>query len=163
ARRAGPQQLQHVVEGQARVHDVLDDQEVAAIEALRKVLDELDLARGLRGRSVGRDRDVVEGERQVDGAREVGEERAGALQDADEVRLLAGVVGGDLRAHLGHARLDLFVGKQYPHAAASSAGRDYRGAWTRPPRRARCPPHWTWRGAYPKSTVLFPPRGRLYG
>src|SRR5262249_50498185 len=48
ARPPGPQHVEQVVEGQAGVHDVLDHQQVAAIQALVEVFDQLHLARRLR-------------------------------------------------------------------------------------------------------------------
>jgi hypothetical protein len=46
-----------------------------------------------------------------DRAGQVGEEDERALEDGDEDGLAAGVVGGDLRAQLGDASLDLLAGE----------------------------------------------------
>jgi len=52
SRPARLQQVDEVLEGEAGVHDVLDDEEVATLEPLVEILDELHLAGGLRGLSV---------------------------------------------------------------------------------------------------------------
>jgi hypothetical protein len=51
--------------------------------------------------------DEIELMDQRDCAREVGEEEQGALERRDEQKIAIGVVGGDLGAELGDARLDL--------------------------------------------------------
>ena len=93
---------------QAGVDDVLDQEDVAVLDARVQILDQPHRRRaaGLVGGVPGQldEIDVVqEGQR----ARQVGQEDEGRLQRADEQRLLAGVVGGDLLAELRDAGRDL--------------------------------------------------------
>src|SRR5205085_1331627 len=66
------QVLQQVVQREARVHDVLDQQDVAAGDLVVEVLQDPDHARGLGGRPVGRHGHEVELHRQLDVPGQVG-------------------------------------------------------------------------------------------
>ncbi len=110
--RRAAEVLQQVVQREARVHDVLDQQDIAALELVVEVLEDAHDARGLRGRAVGGDGHEVELERQPDVPREVGHHHEGALEDPDEQQLAAGVVGRDALAHLPQLALDLLGGDQ---------------------------------------------------
>ena len=76
--------LQQVVEREAGVHDVLDQQHVAALEVVIEVLEDPHHAGGLRGGAVGRHRHEVELERQADVAGQVRHDHERALQHADQ-------------------------------------------------------------------------------
>ena len=90
-----------VVEGQARVDDVLDDEDVLAFDARREVLEDAhEAGRFGRGAAVGADLHQVDPDRDVDGAHEVGHERQRSLEHRDEGQLPAGVVGADPRPEL---------------------------------------------------------------
>src|ERR1039457_3282307 len=93
-----------VVEGEAAVDDVLDDQHVAAGQVGVEVLHDPDHARGAGRAPVRRDRHKVDVDREVDHAGEIAHEDHGALQDPDEERRFGGVVGGDGGAQLCHPR-----------------------------------------------------------
>jgi hypothetical protein len=96
------------VERQPGVDDVLDDQDVAALDRGIEVLQEAD--RGGTARLVGRvarQLDEVDVVQDRDRAREVGEEDEARLQRRDEERFAALVVGGDLGAELGDPDCDL--------------------------------------------------------
>src|SRR5579872_3799787 len=101
-RLPGLQVAPQVVEGEAAVDDVLDDEHVAAGQVGVEVLHDPDHARGPGRAAVRGDGHEVDVDRQVDGAGEVAHEDHGALQHADEQRGVVGVVGGDGGAELGH-------------------------------------------------------------
>jgi hypothetical protein len=97
-----------VVERQARVDHVLDDEHVAAGDLRVEVLEQADPRVAAGGRAgVAGELDEVElvGDRQR--AREVGDEDEARLQGGDEQRLPAGVVTGELGAELLDPRRDL--------------------------------------------------------
>ncbi len=102
------ERLAEEAQREAGVDDVLDDDDVAAFDLRVQVLQQANprgAARLLA--AVARELDEVERVRNREGAREVDEERDGGLQRADEQRLAAGVVAGELCAELGDARADL--------------------------------------------------------
>ena len=113
-RARAAQVLAQVREREAGVDDVLDDQHVAVGEVEVEVLHDADDAARARGRPVGRHRHEVELDGQVDRAGEVAHEHERALEDADEQRRTAGVVGGDLLAELGDALLQLLGADHHP-------------------------------------------------
>ena len=92
-----------VGERQARVDDVLDDEDVAALERRVEVLEDAHDAGGVGGGAVARDRHEVHLAGHPELAHQVGDEEDRAFEDADEEQLLACVVGGDLRRKLGDA------------------------------------------------------------
>ena len=108
-----------VAEGEAGVQDVLDQDDVAALDGVVDVLDELDCAGGDAGAAVAGDGDEVECVVDRDGAREIGEEDGRALEHADQndgqAGLLVLVVGGDLAAHYSDAFGDLGGGEEDVH------------------------------------------------
>ena len=81
-----------VLEGEAGVDDVLDDQHVAALDRGVEVLEDADHARGVGLRAVAGDRHEVDLAGDVDVAHQVGEEEHGALQHADHDQVAALVV-----------------------------------------------------------------------
>jgi hypothetical protein len=111
ARVAEQQRLAQVVHRQPGVDDVLDDQDVAAVDAGVEILEQPDSAlRGAVGAPViGRKLDEVEVVEDRRRAREIGEEDEAGLERRDEQRLEAVVVGRDLRAELRDAALDLLA------------------------------------------------------
>jgi hypothetical protein len=102
---AEAQRLAKVVEGQPGVDDVLDDQHVAPGDLLVKVLQEADagVAAGIGIGPVGGELDEVEGMRDRNRTREVGDEDEARLQRRDEQRLQAVVVADDLAPELADA------------------------------------------------------------
>src|SRR6185436_6131446 len=98
---------------QARVDDVFDDNDVAALERRIEVLEQADLARAFSGRPVTRHRDEIERDgARGNGAREIRQEDERALEDRDEVQGGALRVGGvDLGSQGLDARVNLFCGK----------------------------------------------------
>ena len=93
------------VQRQARVDDVLDEQDVTSLERRVDVLQEPDGA--VLSAGVRRELDHVERVRNPKRAREIGEEDDARLERRDEDRIEAVVRGGDLGAELGDARGDL--------------------------------------------------------
>jgi hypothetical protein len=110
-RVAEAQRLAEVVEGQARVDDVLHDQDVAAGDLLVEVLQEADpgVAAGVGIGPVRGELDEVEGVRDRDRSRQVGDEDEARLQRRDEQRLAAVVVADDLAPELADARRQLLA------------------------------------------------------
>jgi hypothetical protein len=105
-RAAQRQGLAEVVQGEARVDHVLDDQDVAVGELLVQVLQEPDprVAARVGVGAVTRELDEVERVGDRDRPREVGDEDDARLERRDEQRLTALVVVGDLAAELADAR-----------------------------------------------------------
>jgi hypothetical protein len=110
-RVAEAESLAEVVEGQAGVDDVLDDQDVAAGDLLVEVFQEADpgVAAGVGIGTVRGELDEVEGVRDRDRSREVGDEDEARLQRRDEQRLAAVVVANDLAPELADARRQLLA------------------------------------------------------
>jgi hypothetical protein len=82
----------------------VDEDHVAAFDLRVEILEEAD---ALLVDAVARELDEVEAVVDRDRAREVADEGQARLQRADEQRLLAGMVAGQLRAELADARDDL--------------------------------------------------------
>ena len=97
-------------ERQAGVDDVLDDDDVAAVERGVEVLEQPHLAG--RGRAFGVARDGHEIERDVAGhvAHQVRQKDERALEHGDHVQVV-GEVGADLERELGDALLNLRFGE----------------------------------------------------
>ena len=89
---AGSQGAQQVLQRQAAVDDVLDDQDVAALQRGVEVLEDAHHAAGLGGRAVGRDGHEVDLAAGLEVAHQVGQEQERALEHADQQQVLAGVV-----------------------------------------------------------------------
>src|SRR3954470_2701641 len=64
-------------EGEARVQDVLDQDDVAPLNRMVEVFDELDRSAGARAFAIAGDSDEVKGARDGDGASKVGEKNSG--------------------------------------------------------------------------------------
>jgi hypothetical protein len=92
------------VHRQAGVDDRVDEDDVAALDLRVQVLQEADALVVL---AVARELDEVERVMDGDRAREVADERDARLQRADEERLAAGVLAGDLGADLAYTGADL--------------------------------------------------------
>src|SRR4051812_48480921 len=100
-------QIAHQIgQSQTRVDDVLDDEDVPALDIDVQVLENPDNSRGIRRVAVARDGHEVDlaWDRQL--PHEIGHEENGALEDAHEEQVAARIVGGDLLAELGHAALE---------------------------------------------------------
>src|SRR3990170_1688865 len=124
-RATAAQVLEEVVQREARVHDVLDEQHVAPLEVVVQVLQDPDDARGLRRGSVRRDGHEVHLDRQPHVAREIGHHHEGALQHADEQEVAALVVLGDLVSEVPEHPLDLLLGDH--HALDVTLEHGHRG------------------------------------
>jgi hypothetical protein len=107
ARPAELEGLDEVVESQARVDDVLDDEDVPTGDREVEILDQPDLRAAAERPVVAGQDDELECVRRRDRPREVGEEDEGTLEDGDENRAAARVVRGDLRPELGDPGPDL--------------------------------------------------------
>ena len=107
-RRAQLEQAAQVVQRQAGVDDVLDEQDVAVADVEGQVLEEADP----RAAGVRRELDEVDRVRRADGARQIGEEDGARLQEPDEKQVRALVVARDLAAELRDARRDLRGGEK---------------------------------------------------
>src|SRR5438094_9960247 len=105
------------------VEDVLDDDDVAALDRLRRVLEDLPYAALRCLRSVRRLLEEVESERDLRRSHEIGEEGKRALEDADEDEVLALVIGRDAAPELRDHRGDLLGGEEdFAHVVAGRAG-----------------------------------------
>ena len=111
--RAAAGEIGHeVLEGEAGVEDVLDDQDVAVLDVDVEVLDDADGAGGLGAVAVAGHGHEVDGQIGVDGAHQVAHEHDGTAQDGDEDQVLTLVILGDLSAQaLDHIR-NVLLGEQ---------------------------------------------------
>src|SRR5690349_11642456 len=91
-RPAAAQVLAQVVQREAGVDDVFDDDHVPAFDRAIEILHDANHTRGLGAGAVGGHGHEVDRQREVDRAREVGEEGVRALEDAEQQRILVGVV-----------------------------------------------------------------------
>src|SRR5699024_9747658 len=107
---AGGEEVFEVLEGEAGVDDVVDDDDVPAGDVHIHVLVELHHARGLAGGAVAGHGDEVHVDVEVDLPAEVGEEEGRALEDAHHHRPGALVVFGDLLAQGFHHGGNLLFG-----------------------------------------------------
>jgi hypothetical protein len=105
-----------VVEGEAGVDHVLDDQDVAPLDLRVEVLEQADprVPAGARARAVAGELDEVDRVRDAEGAREVAREDDARLQRRDEERLATGIVVRQLARELGDARRQLAGGEVDP-------------------------------------------------
>jgi hypothetical protein len=137
AGRAERECLAEVVQGEAGVDDVLDEQDVAVRDLGVQVLEEPDprVAARVRVRSVARKLEEVDRVGDRDRAREVGEEDEARLQRGDEERLPTGVVAGDVAAELADT-----CGQLLPRQVDLADGArlyDASSRWYRCARRSR--------------------------
>src|SRR5262249_18521596 len=95
ARPAGLQRPLQPGERQARVDDVVDDENVAIRDVDGKLDGEAYRARGGRARAVACGAHEVEGDVDREPAHEIGDERDRALKDTNQHRSGPGVVAGD--------------------------------------------------------------------
>src|SRR5205823_2428692 len=104
--RVPPAQVpQEVVQGEPRVDDVLDDQDVLSLDRRVEVLQDPHHPGGIGQRAIAGHRHEVELAGQVDRAHQVGQEEDRSLQDPEQQDLTAAVVAADLGSQLAHARL----------------------------------------------------------
>jgi hypothetical protein len=119
--------------GQAGVDDGVDEEDVAARDLRVEILEEADSVVVL---AVAGQLDEVERVVDLDGAREVADERDARLEGTDEQRFATRVVAGDLGAELADASRDLVgVEEDLADALVSFRG-DRQDAFARPKRRA---------------------------
>ena len=109
-RVAGGQVAPQIGQGQTRVDDVLDDEHVAAGQVELQVLEDAHHPAGVGGAAVGRDGHEVDLDREIDGAGQVGQEKAGPFEHPDQQRGPAGVVGRDLGAEVANPALEVCLG-----------------------------------------------------
>src|ERR1035437_5359609 len=105
---------EQVIQGQAGVDDVLNEQNISAIDWRAQILEDSYQAGRFGCRSaVARDFHEVDPQRQVDAPHQVRHEWQGTLEDTDERQFVAGIVGADLPSELGHPGLDLLFCQQH--------------------------------------------------
>src|SRR3954464_10290159 len=102
--------LQHIAQvsqRDARVQDVLYQDDVLALHRVIHILEQANLAALPVALSAAGGAEEIECGIQADAPRQVGQENGRALEHAEEKRLLSGKVMGDLLPHLGYAGGDL--------------------------------------------------------
>ena len=106
---ARAEDILEIAERQARIDDVLDDNDVSALEGRVEIFEKTDLAGAFCRRSVAGDGDEIECDRaRRDRSGQIGQKHESALQHGDKMkRLLVRVVRIDARGHFGDARTDL--------------------------------------------------------
>jgi hypothetical protein len=136
ARPPQPERPEEVVERQAGVDDVVDQEHVAAGDVAVEILQQPDAPLAARvGTAVAGELDEVDAVGDRDCAAEVGEEDEARLQQADEDRFAADVVGRDLTAELADARRDL-LRRQVDGTDSLVQLYDARSRWYRSARRS---------------------------
>jgi hypothetical protein len=110
-RPAEGERLDQVVERQARVDHVLDDEDVTPRDREVEILDQANLGLAAEGAVIPCEDDEVESVGDLDRPREVGQEDERALENGDEDGLAAGVIGCDLCSQLVDPCLDLITGE----------------------------------------------------
>ena len=111
-RTADTEIVLEIVQRDAAVENVLDEDDVAALDVLIQVLVDLHGAGGRGLVAVGRHGHEIDRARNGDAAHQVGHEHKAALEHADEQRLTAVKIPGNLGTQLRRARLDLLGGQQ---------------------------------------------------
>src|ERR1017187_407672 len=106
------EQMHEVVESDACIHNVFDNQDVGAFERNVEVLGDLDFTGAGSALAISGDAHEIEGDVALEGAGQIGEEKAGSLKNANELQLARGIIAGNLRAKLADPRLDLLGGDQ---------------------------------------------------
>src|SRR4051794_8649719 len=129
-RVAGPQVAQQVVEGEPGVDDVLDEEDVAALDRGVGVLEDPTDTRGIGGRAIARDRHEVDLARDRQLPHQVGHEQHRALEDADHQQVAAVVVAADVGPQLADSSLKVLGADQglADSAAGHSSVRQVRTA-----------------------------------
>src|SRR6185436_6710347 len=96
---------QEIREREAARADALDHEDVLALDGIVEVLSDAHDAGGARLR-IRHGRDEVEGGGNGELAHQVGDEQRGALEHADQMKVLVGIVPRDLGAEPRHLLLD---------------------------------------------------------
>lgn len=109
---SGLEDVAKVLEGEAGVHDVFDENDMLPFDVNVVVFFEVDDAGGLAFAVPTGDLDVVNAEVEVNGAGEIADVGDAPFEDADEDNALARVVGGDFCPHFGDFRLDVCGGDE---------------------------------------------------
>jgi hypothetical protein len=111
ARPAQGERLDQVVERQARVDHVLDDEDVTPRDREVEILDQANLGLAAQRTVIPGEDDEVERMRDLDRAREVCQKDERALENGDEDGLAPCVIVRDLRPQLVDPCLDLVTGE----------------------------------------------------
>ena len=111
-RVTGQKVTAQVVQGQATVHDVLNEDDVATGQVEVQVFNDPHHPGRPGGVAVGGHGHEVKLDRQIDGSGQVTHEHEGALEYPDQQRGPTGVVGGDLLAQGPDPGLEVFFGDQ---------------------------------------------------
>src|SRR5687768_1145748 len=111
-RPAGAEDLLQVGEGQARVDDVFDNNDVPAVQGGVEIFQQPDLSRRRRALGVARNRHEIERDLSIHPAYQVREEDEGALEHGDEMQAIR-EVAPDLRRQLADPRLNLSFAQQH--------------------------------------------------
>ena len=109
----GLQDLDEIAQGVAAVENVLHHDDVLALDGVAEILDDVHLTGGHGARAVGGYGHKIHPAEAVDAPGQIGHEDVRAPQDADQQRLLSGVVGADLPAQFLNSGLQLFFGNEY--------------------------------------------------
>ena len=109
---ARAEELAQVLHGEARVDDVLNDDNMAARDVVVQILDEADDAGGLRGCAVAGDSDEIHVNGAVHAAAQIDVEKRRTLEHADQHGALVAKLGGQISAELLDAGGDGFLGKK---------------------------------------------------
>lgn len=106
------EELTQVLHGEARIDDVLDDDDMAARNVVVQILDEADDASGLRGCAVAGDSDEIHVNGAVHAAAQIDVEKRCALEHAHQHGALVSKLCSQIRAELLDAGGDGFSVKR---------------------------------------------------
>ena len=101
-----------VLQGEAGIQNVFDDEDGSAFNADVEVLDQFHFASGIRALAIAGDGDEIERNFSAKFLREVGKKKYRAFQDTDQMQRVIGKIAPDFEGHLLDALFDTGMGDQ---------------------------------------------------
>src|ERR1019366_9422765 len=105
--------MNQVVERDAAIHDLLDHQYVAVFERNVEIFGDAHLAGAGLTFSVTGNTHEIDAYIALDSPRQIGQEKACALEDTNQLQRIGGIVGGNLLTELNDALRDPVGGEEH--------------------------------------------------
>ena len=121
ARLASGQRLQQVARGEAGIHDIFHQQNIFVLNGMIQVLGDSHHAWSTVAKA--RNRQEIDLERNLDGARQSGQKEYRAFQHRDQFQVTTLILRADFRRHFLDALVHLLFGEQDPFDARRSRQR----------------------------------------